>query len=106
MYALFAEPLPRGLYLQAFCEGIDLVLVPYRDALADMERRYLQAPKPTVMFVFQSVNGFQLLLTFLLNFISGVRVQRLHGCALLQYLQQHSLHGNSSIMEAIEMYVN
>lgn len=101
---MIAEPLSRGLYLQAFCEAIDLVLCPYRDALADLESRYLKKPKPTLMFIFESISKFELLLTFLLGFLSDIRAQRLHGCALLQYLQQNSLHGNSNIMDAIEMY--
>lgn len=31
---------------------------------------------------------------------------RLHGCALLQYLHECSLHGNKQIAEAVEMYVS
>lgn len=96
------EPLPRGHYLQAFCEGIDLVLMPFRDAIADLERRYLQTPTHSLLLVYECIKAFQPLLTFLLGFIGGVRVQRLHGCALLQYLHRHSLHGNQSIVKAIQ----
>lgn len=89
--------------MQALCEAIDLVLGPYREALADLENRYLKKPKPTLMFVYEGISKFELLLTFLVGFLNDIRTQRLHGCALLQYVQQNSLHGNSNIMEAIQM---
>lgn len=54
------------------------------------------------MFVYERIKSFQPLFAFLLGFIEGVREQRVHGCALLKYLHQHSLHGNRTIAEAIE----
>lgn len=98
----FTEPLHRGLYLQAICEGIASVLVPFRDDIADLERRYLQTPTHSLMFVYERIKAFQPLLAFLVGFVGGVRQQRLHGCALLQYLHRHSLHGNPVIMRAIQ----
>lgn len=98
------DVLLKGLYLHAFSDGIDQVLKPYRDAIVDMEERYMKTPKYSLSFVYQTINQFQPLLLFLLRFINGVKVQKLHGCSLLQYLQQHSLHGNSTIMEAVRMY--
>lgn len=80
---------------------MDLVLCPYRDEIADLEQRYLRAPKPTLMFVHQATQKYEFLLTFLLGMVHDIRAQRLHGCALLQYVQQQ-MHGNSNIMGAIE----
>lgn len=91
--------------MQAICEGVDRVLVPFRDDIADLERRYLQTPTHSLMFVYERIKAFQPLITFLLSLIGGVRQQRLHGCALLQYLHRHSMHGNPVIMKAIQEYV-
>lgn len=97
-----AGPLPKGLYLQAFCEGIDDVLLPFRDAIADLETRYLQTPTHSLMFVYDVIKSYQPLFSFLLRFIDGVRQQRLHGCALLSYMHRHTLHGNRTIADAVQ----
>lgn len=96
------EPLQHGLYLQAFANGIDHAIEPYRNAIIDMETHYLQKPIYTLMFVSHQIKPFQHLFVFLLKFIVGIKTQRLHGCAILQYLQKHSLHGNPNICQAIQ----
>lgn len=96
------EQLPNGLYVQALANGIDLALKPYTDSILEMEKRYLQQPNLQLTFVYHEVQKFNFMFTFLLKFIDGIQTQRLHGCPLLQYLQQHSLHGSPQITQAIQ----
>lgn len=98
------EPyLSKGLYLQAFCDGMDASLEKYRNLVIDLEKRYLRTPTHSLLFIFHQIDRFQPLLCFLLKLISGIRSQRLHGCMILDYLQKNSLHGNKTICEAVQM---
>uniref|UniRef100_A0A182R499 Gamma-tubulin complex component n=1 Tax=Anopheles funestus TaxID=62324 RepID=A0A182R499_ANOFN len=54
------------------------------------------------MFIFHQVSQYRSLFGFLLQLISGVVTQRIHGCALLPYLQQHCLHGNDANYQAVK----
>ncbi|XP_050077182.1 gamma-tubulin complex component 4 homolog [Anopheles maculipalpis] len=97
------EPLPQGLYLQAFVDGLELVVKPYRDLVVELEAKYLKRPNLSLMFIFHQVNQYRSLFGFLLQLISGVVTQRIHGCALLPYLQQHCLHGNDANYQAVKI---
>ncbi|XP_063699170.1 gamma-tubulin complex component 4 homolog [Culicoides brevitarsis] len=97
------EPLSKGLYLQAFCDGMDASLEKYRQLVIDLEKRYLRAPTNSLLFIFHQIDRYQPLLCFLLKLISGIRSQRLHGCMILDYLQRNSLHGNKTICEAVQI---
>ncbi|XP_058057258.1 gamma-tubulin complex component 4 homolog [Anopheles bellator] len=96
------EPLPQGLYLQAFVDGLELVVKPYRDLVVELEAKYLKRPHLSLMFIFHQVSQYRPLFSFLLQLISGVVTQRIHGCALLPYLQQHCLHGNDANYQAVK----
>lgn len=96
------EPLSKGLYLQAFCDGLDSSLDKFRSLVIDLERRYIKTPSHSLLFVYHQIDRFEPLLCFLLKLISGIRSQRLHGCMILDYLQKNSLHGNNNIREAIQ----
>lgn len=97
------EPLPQGLYLQAFADGLDLAVKPYRDLIVQLEANYLKRPNLSLIFIYHQVNQYQSLFGFLLRLVSGVVTQRIHGCALLQYLQQHCLHGNEKHYLAVKL---
>lgn len=90
--------------------------------MVDLEQRFLDTPTYSLMFLYTELSRFEDLLEFLLQFIAGIRTERLvsfsflisitidtifdlrlHGCALLQYLHKNSLHGNKQIAKAVEM---
>ncbi|XP_055851463.1 gamma-tubulin complex component 4 homolog [Episyrphus balteatus] len=96
------EPLQNGLYLKAFANGIELVLETYLEEITELERRYLQNPSQSLLFIFQKINVFQPLFLFLQKLIRGIRAQKLHGCAIIQYLHQNILHGDRKINAAIK----
>lgn len=99
----FLEPLQKGLYLQAITDGIDNVLQSFSNAIVSLEERYLKTPNFTLLFIYQEINTFEPLFSFLLTFINNIKTQRLHGCTILQYLHKHNLHGNDKIMDAVRM---
>ncbi|XP_055637096.1 gamma-tubulin complex component 4 homolog [Toxorhynchites rutilus septentrionalis] len=100
------EPLLQGLYLQAFADGLDLAVKPYRDLIVQLEANYLKRPNLSLIFIYHQVNQYQSLFGFLLRLVSGVVTQRIHGCALLQYLQQHCLRGNDKHYQAVRLIQN
>uniref|UniRef100_A0A8D8APY2 Gamma-tubulin complex component n=2 Tax=Culex pipiens TaxID=7175 RepID=A0A8D8APY2_CULPI len=97
------EPLPQGLYLQALADGLDLAVKPYRDLIVQLEANYLKRPNLSLIFIYHQVSQYQSLFGFLLRLVSGVVTQRIHGCALLQYLQQHCLHGDERNYQAVKL---
>lgn len=97
------EPLQSGLYLKAFANGIESVLDDYLNNITELERRYLNNPSQSLMFIYQKLQEYEPLALYLAKLIRGIRIQKLHGCAIIQYLQQNSLHGDARIHKAIKV---
>lgn len=97
------EPLQNGLYLKAFANGIGEVLDGYLKDIAELESKYLKHPNQSLMFVYQKLQEYEPLALYLSNLIRGVCTRRLHGCAIIQYLQQHSLHGDVRAIRAVKL---
>lgn len=98
-----ANALPPGSYLQAFANGLDEALEIYNISIVELEKKFLRKPTLSLMFIFHEVEKFRPLFEFLMRLINGVKTQRLYGCQILQYLQDHALHGDKSIMKAVQM---
>lgn len=49
----------HGIYLRAFCTGLDSVLQPYRQALLDLEQEFLADPHLSISHVNYSLDQFQ-----------------------------------------------
>lgn len=97
------DSLPNGCYLQAFANGLDEAVECYQQSVVDLERKFLRKPTLSLMFIFHELEKFRPLFAFLLRIISGVRIQRLSGCQILQFLHDNALHGDRSIMKAVQM---
>lgn len=97
------NPLPPGFYLQAFANGLDQAVESYRQSVVDLEKKFLRKPTISLMFIFHEVEKCRPLLEFLLRLINGVKTQRLFGCKILQYLHEHSLHGDRNITRCVHM---
>lgn len=98
-----ANPFPPGFYLQAFANGLDQALESYHDMVVDLEKKFLRKPTLSLMFIYVEVEKFRPLFEFLSRMISSVKTQKLFGCQILQYLQDNVLHGDKSIMKAVQM---
>lgn len=95
------DDLQNGLYLQAFADGLGQVIQCYQDTVIDLEKKFLQKDTFTLMFLFKRLEKYKRIFDFLQGLINGVKTQKLHGCSILQYLQQNVLHGNYEIVEAV-----
>lgn len=98
-----ANPLPTGLYLQAFANGLEQAIEAYQLSVVELEKKFLRNPTLSLMFIFHEMEKSRPLFEFLTRLINGVKTQRLFGCQILQYLQDHALHGNKSIAKAVLM---
>ena len=81
---------------------MDLVLEDYLEEIAELEKRYLQAPSHSLLFIYHKINVYEPLFLFLHKLIRGIKYQKLHGCAIIQYLHQNTLNGNQQIYLAMK----
>ena len=98
--------LPTGFYLQAFANGLDQAMEPYQTSVVELEKKFLRKPTLSLMFIFHELEKSRPLFEFLTRVISGVKTQQLFGCQILQFLQDNALHGDKSIMTAVQVLVN
>uniref|UniRef100_A0A2K6KIN2 Gamma-tubulin complex component n=1 Tax=Rhinopithecus bieti TaxID=61621 RepID=A0A2K6KIN2_RHIBE len=91
----------HGIYLRAFCTGLDSVLQPYRQALLDLEqevrrRRYRK-------HLWDSRLGhFQLLFPSVMVVVEQIKSQKIHGCQILETVYKHSCGGLPPVRSALE----
>lgn len=95
------DPLSAGFYLQAFGNGISRAVESYEQSITELEKKFLRKPTTSLMFIFHEIEKVRPLLDFLLRLINGVKTQRLYGCQILQFLQEHTLHGDKNITRAV-----
>lgn len=100
---IVAEPLQTGLYLKAFANGIELVLDDYLNNITELEKKFLKNPCQSLMFIYQKMQEYEPLALYLAKLIRGIRIHKLHGCTIIQYLQQHCFHGDVHIRKAAKM---
>lgn len=94
--------LRKGLYLQTLAESLNLILEPYRNEIIDMEKRYLNKPDYSLMFIHSVISEYGMFFSFLKRSIIELKTQKYHGCAILQFLQRHNCHGDEQITEAMK----
>ncbi|KAF4018054.1 hypothetical protein G4228_009623 [Cervus hanglu yarkandensis] len=73
----------HGIYLRAFCTGLDSVLQPYRQALLDLEQEFLADPHLSISHVNYSLD-------------------QIHGCQILEAVYRHSCGGLPPVRSALE----
>ncbi|CAG5866109.1 unnamed protein product, partial [Menidia menidia] len=83
----------HGIYLRAFCTGLDSMLQPYRQALLDLEREFLGDPHLTISHVNYKLDQFQLLFPSVMVVVETIKSQKIHGCQILETVYKHSCGG-------------
>uniref|UniRef100_A0A3B4A9G3 Gamma-tubulin complex component n=1 Tax=Periophthalmus magnuspinnatus TaxID=409849 RepID=A0A3B4A9G3_9GOBI len=73
----------HGVYLRAFCTGLDSMLQPYRQALLDLEQEFLGDPHLTISHV-------------------NYKLDQIHGCQILETVYKHSCGGLPPVRTALE----
>ncbi|GCC16679.1 hypothetical protein chiPu_0017310 [Chiloscyllium punctatum] len=92
----------HGIYLRAFCTGLDSMLQPYRQALLDLEHEFLADPHLSISHVNYSLDQFQLLFPSVTVVVEQIKSQKIHGCQLLETVHQHSCGGLPPVRSALE----
>ncbi|XP_054858125.1 gamma-tubulin complex component 4 isoform X3 [Eublepharis macularius] len=92
----------QGIYLRAFCTGLDAVLQPYRQALLDLEQEFLADPHLTISHVNYSLDQFQLLFPSLMVVVEQIKTQKIHGCQILEIVHHYSRGGLPPVRSALE----
>uniref|UniRef100_A0A8D2PNF2 Gamma-tubulin complex component n=1 Tax=Zosterops lateralis melanops TaxID=1220523 RepID=A0A8D2PNF2_ZOSLA len=81
----------HGIYLRAFCTGLDSVLQPYRQALLDLEQEFLADPHLSISHV-----------NYSLDQVCHVIKEVIHGCQILEAVHKHSCGGLPPVRSALE----
>ena len=69
----------HGLYVRAFCKGLEQVLEPYRQRLILLEREVLADPQLTVGYIQSSLDEFQDLFPVLTAVIQQIEHHKVRG---------------------------
>uniref|UniRef100_A0A671WD73 Gamma-tubulin complex component n=1 Tax=Sparus aurata TaxID=8175 RepID=A0A671WD73_SPAAU len=92
----------HGIYLRAFCTGLDSMLQPYRQALLDLEQEFLGDPHLTISHVNYKLDQFQLLFPSVMVVVETIKSQKIHGCQILETVYKHSCGGLPPVRMALE----
>ncbi|KAK2920414.1 gamma-tubulin complex component 4 isoform X2 [Channa argus] len=92
----------HGIYLRAFCTGLDSMLQPYRQALLDLEQEFLGDPHLTISHVNYKLDQFQLLFPSVMVVVETIKSQKIHGCQILETVYKHSCGGLPPVRIALE----
>ena len=91
-----------GLYVEALCHGLEIVLEPYKDALATLERSVLENGGEIQLTEIQHVlSPFQRVLEALNRLIKQLYVRKAHGCYILDIVYKASASGIPKVHEAM-----
>uniref|UniRef100_A0AAV2LN93 Gamma-tubulin complex component n=1 Tax=Knipowitschia caucasica TaxID=637954 RepID=A0AAV2LN93_KNICA len=92
----------HGVYLRAFCTGLDSMLQPYRQALLELEQEFLADPHLTISHINYKLDQFQLLFPSVMVVVEAIRSQKIHGCQILETVHKHSCGGLPPVRTALE----
>uniref|UniRef100_A0A665VWU3 Gamma-tubulin complex component n=1 Tax=Echeneis naucrates TaxID=173247 RepID=A0A665VWU3_ECHNA len=92
----------HGIYLRAFCTGLDSMLQPYRQNLLDLEQEFLGDPHLTISHVNYKLDQFQLLFPSVMVVVETIKSQKIHGCQILETVYKHSCGGLPPVRMALE----
>ncbi|XP_071794124.1 gamma-tubulin complex component 4-like isoform X1 [Asterias amurensis] len=91
--------LKDGLYLRAFCSGLDDVLNPYRKTLLQLEQEILTDPHLTACHIQEVLEPYQLLFPDLWEVVEKIRYQRGHGGHILEIIHHHCNCGKPMVKD-------
>uniref|UniRef100_A0A803KHA0 Gamma-tubulin complex component n=1 Tax=Xenopus tropicalis TaxID=8364 RepID=A0A803KHA0_XENTR len=92
----------HGIYLRAFCRGLDSILQPYRQALLDLEQEFLADPHLSISHINYSLDQFHLLFPSVMVVVEQIKSQKIHGCQILETVYKHSCGGLPPVRSALE----
>ncbi|KAK3609174.1 hypothetical protein CHS0354_013711 [Potamilus streckersoni] len=91
----------HGLYLKAFCHGLDRVLDDYRLALENLEQAILRDPHLPLSHLLCNLQQFQILFPALASVIEQLVSHKAHGCYIIDILHKSSVCGLPLVKESL-----
>ena len=93
----------HGLYLEALCDGLDNALNPYRYSIADIDKMILKANGETQLSQIQHrIHPFLPTMRALHNLVNQVKIQKSHGCLILDVIYRSSCSGVAEVRETMQ----
>lgn len=100
------EETPRpGVYLQAFCNGLNEVLVPYRNEIVKLEEKALEDPYLPLLTVVSKVEEYTKLFEVLNSMIKQISEQHIHGCQILDFLHREVICSVNDVKEPLKCII-
>ncbi|KAH8402528.1 hypothetical protein KR222_002404, partial [Zaprionus bogoriensis] len=90
--AVDASEFSSGYYLKHFAKGIDTALEDYYNAIARLEYFHEKTTANSLIYIYNALELQLPTIQFLRKLINEARIQKLHGCGLLQNL--HHQYGD------------
>ncbi|XP_071096786.1 gamma-tubulin complex component 4-like [Haliotis cracherodii] len=91
----------HGMYIKAFCHGLDEVLQDYRQLLLQLEQDIIADPHLPVSHLQCTLQPYQLLFPALSSVIEQIKSHKAHGCYILDIVHKNSICGLPSVKEAL-----
>ncbi|KAL7738928.1 hypothetical protein ACLKA6_016929 [Drosophila palustris] len=82
-----------GYYLKNFAKGIESALEDYYNEIVRLEAHYEKKKTNSLIYIYNTLESHLPVILFLRKLITDARMQKLHGCGLLQNLHQQYDHG-------------
>lgn len=101
-YSNERDELKPGIYLKAFCNGLDEALQEYRNEIVKLENEILNNPNFTLGYVLMSVEKYVTLFLALKSMIRTVSVEHIYGCLLMGRLHMYVDCGISLVVNAAQ----
>lgn len=90
-----------GLYLKAFCSGLDRVLGGYRSKILELESSIMKDPHLSVSHLVCQLQQYQLLFPALISVVEQVTSHKAHGCYILDIIHRHSETGHPLVKDVL-----
>lgn len=94
-----------GLYLMAFCNGLDQVLNQYTQKIKILEQELLKNPQLGLAYILADLNEFPLLFKNLISMVDRIKEENIHGCLLIGAIDMFFYSGLTSVAQASNWYV-
>ncbi|XP_052795876.1 gamma-tubulin complex component 4-like isoform X1 [Mya arenaria] len=90
-----------GLYVKAFCSGLDRVLGAYRNKVLELEAAILQDPHLSIAHIACQLQQYQLLFPALVAVVDQITTHKAHGCYILDIVHKHSETGHPLVKDTL-----
>ncbi|EDV27073.1 uncharacterized protein TRIADDRAFT_23331 [Trichoplax adhaerens] len=98
--------LRSGVYLSAFCVGLDNVLEPYRQAILVIEQEVLRDSHLPISYLQHQLEEYQMTFPVLAETLSYLSSGKYYGCRIFDLLYQQQNCGIKSVEDCLQIIIN